>query len=38
MAHVADGGEGFQIWRVAANTMNKQLHTEKKGGPSAWGV
>jgi hypothetical protein len=21
---VADGGEGFQIWRVAANILNKQ--------------
>jgi hypothetical protein len=27
---VADGGDGVQIWRVAANTLNKQLRTAGK--------
>jgi hypothetical protein len=33
MAHpqVADGGEGLQIWRVAANVLNKQSRTADKG-------
>jgi hypothetical protein len=33
MAHpwVVDGGDGFQIWRVAANILNKQSLTAKKG-------
>jgi hypothetical protein len=28
---VADGGEGLQIWRVAANTLHKQSRTADKG-------
>jgi hypothetical protein len=28
---VADGGDGLQIWRVAANTVNKQSWTAEKG-------
>jgi hypothetical protein len=28
---VADGGDGFQIWRVAANILNKQSRTADKG-------
>jgi len=28
---VADGGYGFQIWRVAANILNRQLWTTGKG-------
>jgi hypothetical protein len=28
---VADGGNGLQIWRVAANTLNKQSRTADKG-------
>jgi hypothetical protein len=35
---VADGGDGLQIWRVAANILNKQSRTADKGGPPAWGV
>jgi hypothetical protein len=35
---VADGGEGLQIWRVAANILNKQSRTADKGWPSSWGV
>jgi hypothetical protein len=35
---VADGGEGLQIWRVAANTLNKQSRTADKGWPSSLGV
>jgi len=34
---VADGGEGLQIWRVAANISNKQSRTANKGWPSNWG-
>jgi hypothetical protein len=35
---VADGGESLQIWRVAANILNKQSRTADKGGPPAWGL
>jgi hypothetical protein len=28
---VADGGDGLQIWRVAANVLNKQSRTAEKG-------
>jgi hypothetical protein len=28
---VADGGDGLQIWRVAANILNKQWRTADKG-------
>jgi hypothetical protein len=35
---VADGGEGLQIWRVAANILNKQSRTPDKGWPSGLGV
>jgi hypothetical protein len=28
---VADGGDGLQIWRVAANILNKQSRTIDKG-------
>jgi hypothetical protein len=35
---VADGGEGLQIWRVAANILNKQSRTADKGWPSSLGV
>jgi hypothetical protein len=35
---VADGGEGLQIWRVAANILDKQSRTADKGGPPAWGL
>jgi hypothetical protein len=34
---VADG-EGFQIWRVAANMLNNQSHTADKGWLSSLGV
>jgi hypothetical protein len=27
---VADGGDSLQIWRVAANVLNKQSHTADK--------
>jgi hypothetical protein len=38
MAHpqVLDGGDGLQIWRVAANILNKQPLT--RDGPPAWGL
>jgi hypothetical protein len=35
---VADGGEGLQIWRVAANILNKQSQTADKGWSSSLGV
>jgi hypothetical protein len=28
---VADGGNGLQIWRVAANILNKQSRTADRG-------
>jgi hypothetical protein len=28
---VADGGDGFHMWRVAANILNKQSLTADKG-------
>jgi hypothetical protein len=34
MAHPQDGGDGLQIWRVAANILNKQSRTADKGGSS----
>jgi hypothetical protein len=39
---VADGGDGLQIWRVAANILNKQSRTARQGvvlqlGGWAWG-
>jgi hypothetical protein len=30
-SQVADGGDGLQIWRVAANILNKQSRTADKG-------
>jgi hypothetical protein len=35
---VADGGESLQIWRVAANILNKQSRTADKGWSSSLGV
>jgi hypothetical protein len=35
---VANGGEGLQIWTVAANILNKQSRTADKGWPSSLGV
>jgi hypothetical protein len=32
---VADGGNGLQIWRIAANILNKQSQMADGGGPSA---
>jgi hypothetical protein len=34
---VGDGGDGIQIWRVAANILNKQSRTAEGGGPPAGG-
>jgi hypothetical protein len=34
----ADGGDGLQIWRVAANIFNKQWRTAEKGWSSSLGV
>jgi hypothetical protein len=28
---VADGGNGFQMWRLAGNMLNKQIQTSDKG-------
>jgi hypothetical protein len=35
---VADRGDGLQIWRVAANILNKQCQTADRGWPSSLGV
>jgi hypothetical protein len=35
---VADGGNGLQLWRVAANILNKQSRTADKGWSSRLGV
>jgi hypothetical protein len=35
---VADGGDGLQIWRLAANILNKQSRTADKGWSSSLGV
>jgi hypothetical protein len=32
----AGGGDVLQVWRVAANILNKQPRTADKGGPPAW--
>jgi hypothetical protein len=37
-SQVADGGEGLQIWRVAANILNKQSRTADKVWTSSLGV
>jgi hypothetical protein len=28
---VVDGEDALQVWKVAANILNKQLHTANKG-------
>jgi hypothetical protein len=35
---VADGGDGLQIWRVAANILNKQSRTANRGRSSSFGI
>jgi hypothetical protein len=35
---VADGGHGLQIWRLAANILNKQSRTADRGEPPGWGL
>jgi hypothetical protein len=35
---VADGGDGLQIWRVAANILNKQSRTADKRWSSSLGL
>jgi hypothetical protein len=35
---VADGGDTLQVWRVAANTLNKQSRTVDKGWSTSLGV
>jgi hypothetical protein len=35
---VADGGDGLQLWRVAANILNEQSRTANKGLSSLWCV
>jgi hypothetical protein len=37
-SQVADGADSLQIWRVAANILNKQLQTADGGGPPAWAL
>jgi hypothetical protein len=35
---VADGGDALQVWREAANILNKQSRTADKGWTSTLGV
>jgi len=35
---VVDGEEDLQVWRVAANMLNKQSQTANKGWSSSLGV
>jgi hypothetical protein len=35
---VVDGRDGLQIWRVAANILNKQSRTPNRGWSSSLGV
>jgi hypothetical protein len=35
---VADGGDALQLWREAANILNKQSRTADKGWSSSLGV
>jgi hypothetical protein len=35
---VVDGGEGLEIWRIAADILNKQLWTADRGRSSSLGV
>jgi hypothetical protein len=37
-AQVANRGDGLQVWRVAANILNKQSRTADKGWSSMCGV
>jgi hypothetical protein len=34
----ADGGDDLQIWKVAANILNKQSQTAEKDSAPAWGL
>jgi hypothetical protein len=38
LASVADGGDGLQIWSVAANILNKQSRTADEGRSFILGV
>jgi hypothetical protein len=35
---VTNGGRGLEIWRVAANVLNKQYRTAARCGTPAWGL
>jgi hypothetical protein len=35
---VADGGDDLQLWREAANILNKQSRTADKGWSSSFGL
>jgi hypothetical protein len=37
-SQVAGGGDGLQIWRVAANILNSSHGQPTRGGPPAWGM
>jgi hypothetical protein len=38
LPQVADGGDGLQIWRVAADILNKYFGQPTRGGPPVWGL
>jgi hypothetical protein len=35
---VPDGGDGLQVWRAAANAINKQSREPARGCPPVWGL
>jgi hypothetical protein len=35
---IADGGDALQLWREAANILNKQSRTATRGGTPDWGT
>jgi hypothetical protein len=37
-SQVADEEDGLQIWRIAANALNKQSRTADRGWPPVWGL
>jgi hypothetical protein len=38
LPRVVDGGDGLQMWRAAANILNKQPRKANKGWSSSWGL
>ena len=34
--HITNGGDGLQVWRVAASMLDKQLLAADRGSPPVW--